>query len=605
MKFQWRLSLSAILLSTIISGCGVQSPSKPVISSAEQNQIKVTTLLTKAEKSKPIKSATLRAEAAQILLSLGEKDRAYKVLNDIDISLLSPAIRFDIAKLKAEAAIEQQNPDQALQHLSTFETVNKTDLLASQEIEVLQLQAQAFNQQNEIHSEIKALIKLSLLLDGNQAKQQIHDGIWDRLIQLDSATLSILLRNGNNSYFEQGWLELINELSSSTQLDTQYQAINNWSALWEAHPARTLPPSALSNLSTVTFNANKIAILLPLEGKLAKAATAIKEGILMAHFRGQQPNKPSPELLFLDSEKINTPIQLASILEEQQVGLVIGPLSKEYVTTLTSDTHIRTPILTLNYSEESTKEGLYQFGLSTNDEAQQIAIKAWNDGVRKAAVLTPNSKWGNKVESAFSEYFTQLGGQVVSRHAFGEVSEYSDDIASFLGTKESTDRYKALRQVVNTRRIEFEEHRRQDIDAIILTALPNDARQLTPILAFNFAGDLPIYATSHIYSGTSDAIQDQDLNKIKFIGTPWNLKPASQSKVLISQQRTDTNTRFGRLYALGLDAYRIYPYLQQLSSLPGAEIAGETGKISIDNNGIIKRELIWAEFKEGSPSIVE
>jgi outer membrane PBP1 activator LpoA protein len=124
MKFQWRLSLSAILLSTIISGCGVQSPSKPVISSAEQNQIKVTTLLTKAEKSKPIKSATLRAEAAQILLSLGEKDRAYKVLNDIDISLLSPTIRFDIAKLKVEAAIEQQNPDQALQHLSTFETVN-------------------------------------------------------------------------------------------------------------------------------------------------------------------------------------------------------------------------------------------------------------------------------------------------------------------------------------------------------------------------------------------------------------------------------------------------------------------------------------------------
>ena len=325
----------------------------------------------------------------------------------------------------------------------------------------------------------------------------------------------------------------------------------------------------------------------------------------MAHFREQQPNTPSPELLFLDSEKINTPIQLASILEEQQVGLVIGPLSKEYVTTLTSDTHIKTPILTLNYSEESTKEGLYQFGLSTNDEAQQIAIKAWNDGVKKAAVLTPNSKWGNKVESAFSEYFTQLGGQVVSRHAFGEVSEYSDDIASFLGTKESTDRYKALRQVVNTRKIEFEEHRRQDIDAIILTALPNDARQLTPILAFNFAGDLPIYATSHIYSGTNDAIQDQDLNKIKFIGTPWSLKPASQSKVLISQQRTDTNTRFGRLYALGLDAYRIYPYLQQLSSLPGAEIAGETGKISIDNNGIIKRELIWAEFKEGSPSIIE
>lgn len=605
MKFQWRLSLTAILLSTIISGCSVQTTSKPTLSNTEQQRNRAGVLLQKAENAKPIKSAELRAEAAQILLALGQKENAYNVLDSIDISLLPPSMRFNIATLKAEAAIEQNQPEAALEHLSTLQANSKTGLPKDQEIIFLELQAQAYKQQKALFAEVKSLTKLSLILESNQAKQTIHDEIWNRLLMLDPTTRTTLLRQGNNSYYEQGWLELINELSNNKQLDTQHQAISNWATLWEAHPARTLPPSALSGLSKQSYSANKIAVLLPLEGKFAKAAAAIKEGILMAHFRQQQPGKSSPELLFLNSEVINTPIQLQAILSEQKVDLVIGPLSKDYVTTLASDGHISTPILALNYADDQNREGLYQFGLSTDDEAKQIAAQAWNDGIRNAAILTPKSKWGEKVETAFREHFSALGGNIVTAHNFGATEEFSADIGTFLGTDISKERYKKVRQAIYTRKIEFEEHRRQDIDAIILTALPNDARQLTPILAFNFAGDLPIYATSHLFSGTNDPIQDQDLNRIKFLGTPWSLKPPSQNKVLISQQRTDTNSRFGRLYALGLDAYRIYPYLQQLSALPGTEIDGETGKLSISPNGKVNRKLVWAEYKEGTPQLFE
>jgi len=605
MKFQWRLSLTAILLSTIISGCSVQTTSKPALSDTEQQRNRAGTLLQKAENAKPIKSAELRAEAAQILLALGQKENAYNVLDSIDISLLPPSMRFNIAKLKAEAAIEQNQPEAALEYLSALQANSQTGLPKEQEIVFLELQAQAYKQQKALFAEVKSLTKLSLILESNQAKQTIHDEIWNRLLMLDPATRATLLRQGNNSYYEQGWLELINELSNNKQLDTQHQAISNWATLWEAHPARTLPPSALSGLSKQSYSANKIAVLLPLEGKFAKAAAAIKEGILMAHFRQQQPGKPSPELLFLNSEVINTPIQLQAILSEQQIDLVIGPLSKDYVTTLASDGHISTPILALNYADDQNREGFYQFGLSTDDEAKQIAAQAWNDGIRNAAILTPKSKWGEKVETAFREHFSALGGNIVTAHNFGATEDFSADIGTFLGTDISKQRYKQVRQAIYTRKIEFEEHRRQDIDAIILTALPNDARQLTPILAFNFAGDLPIYATSHLFSGTNNPIQDQDLNRIKFLGTPWSLKPPSQNKVLISQQRTDTNSRFGRLYALGLDAYRIYPYLQQLSALPGTEIDGETGKLSINPNGKVNRKLVWAEYKEGTPQLFE
>lgn len=604
MKFNWRLSLSAIAISTVIAGCSVPvQDNQPGKTSTERSQAQVEKLLLKADQSKPIKSAKLRAEAAQLLLKMGNKADAALVLEQIDVSLLPPSMRFDIAKLQAEASLSQNRPEIALSQLERFSENNPEKLVTEQEIALLKLKAEAFNLQKETMAEITSLIRLSTLLDSNEAKQQIHDDIWNKLLTLDHNILNNQVRSGTNNYYEQGWLELINELSRTTQLDAQHQAIANWSQLWESHPARTILPSSLKGLSQQIASVSKIAVLLPFEGKLAKPANAIKEGLMTAHFRSQIPGKPSPELLFLDSGKINTPVQLASIINEQAIDLIIGPLTKDYVNALIADQHVTTPVLALNYSDQSSREGLYQFGLSAEDEARQIAKKLWQDGAKSAAVLTPASNWGEKISTTFADHFRELGGTVVTQDTFGDTSAFSEDIARFLATDKSKLRYKRVRELAYTHKIEFEEHRRQDIDAIVLTALPNDARQITPILAFNFAGDLPIYATSHVYSGTADPIQDQDLNNIQFLDTPWSLKAPSQDKVLISQQRNNTNSRFGRLYALGLDAYRIYPYLQQLSSLPNAEIQGETGKLSIDQSGRVTRSLIWATYKEGMPQV--
>ncbi len=604
MKFNWRLSLCAITISTLVVGCAApiqhnQSAQKP----AQQNQAQITSLLQKADRSKPIKSARLKAEAARLLLSMGKKSDAALVLEQINVALLPPGMRFDIAKLQAEASISQNRPEVALDQLERFSASNQEKLLTEQKITLLKLKAEAFELQKETVAEVKSLIKLSLLLESNEAKQQIHDDIWKKLLILDHTTVNTLLRSGTNSYYEQGWLELINELSSTTQLDAQHQSIANWSQLWESHPAKTILPTPLKGLGQQALNVSKIAVLLPFTGNLAKHANVIKEGLMTAHFRHRTAGRAIPEMLFLDSGKINTPIQLASIINEQNIDLVIGPLTKDYVNVLAADQHITIPILALNYGDQVSREGLYQFGLSADDEARQIAEKLWQDGARTVAVLTPTSTWGERISVAFTQHFKALGGTVAVRDTFGETSALSEDIARFLATDKSKQRYKRIKQLVYTRNIEFEEHRRQDIDAIVLSALPNDARQIIPILAFNFAGDLPIYATSHVYSGTTDPVQDQDLNNIQFLDTPWNLKPPSQDKVLISQQRNNTNSRFGRLYALGLDAYRIVPYLQQLSALPNAEIQGETGKLSIDPSGRVTRTLIWATYKEGMPQI--
>ena len=609
MKFQWRLSLYTLVLALFLAGCAPTTGLKQVETptSAETLENKVEQLLTKATQSelaKPAQASLLRAQAVDLLQQTGDSEQIPTLLNQINTTLLPTDMRLRFTLLKAKAAFEQQQHFVAINSVENLLFDQTFTLEPQDRIKLLALKAEAQLASEQPFPALKTLIEISLLQD-NEQRQITHDLIWSQLSGLERALLSAQLRAGDNTYYEQGWLELINELSNNTQLDTQHQAFSNWQTLWQSHPANTLPPSALQGLDGDTLQAQKIAILLPFTGKLANAADAIKTGILMAHYRSQIGSQSAPELLFLDSTLINSPNALEAITQRQGVDLIIGPLTKEYVTDLINAQNLSTPVLALNHADRVSREGVVQFGLSTEPEAQQLAERIKAEGHNRVAVLVPNTQWGEQLSQQFIKHFTALDGKAHSQVLYGSTDQFSDDVARLLNTDASKQRYKRIRQVLYTQKLEFEEHRRTDIDAIVLAALPNNARQLAPILAFNFAGDLPIYATSHLYSGSPESVQDQDLNRITFIDMPWNLQNPSQNKVLLAQQRNDTNTRLGRLYALGLDAYRLYPYLKQLTALPNTQINGETGALSIDQTGRVDRKLVWAQFKNGIPQLIE
>ncbi|MFW1677557.1 penicillin-binding protein activator [Pontibacter sp. JAM-7] len=599
MKFSYRLSLLTLCV-LVISACSNNLPRPTVEDATPENQVE--SLLKQSTSAKPIRAAELRMEAAKLLLTLNEKQRALSVLDQIDLSLLTPSLRFDIAKLKAKAALEQSDARQALIYLDQIPEASSNDYPAAQAIEYRELRAEAYQQQNDPLSEVRELIKIALLTPAAE-QQPLHDRIWDLLLQFNPDTLRQLIQSGTNSYFEQGWLELAMTLLSNTALDSQNQALQRWQALWTDHPANALPPSQLSNMNTAQLNAQKVAVLLPNSGQLSGPATAIKEGILQAHFRDGSLTKP--ELLFLDSSQINSPFQLIPLLNTLEIDLIIGPLDKEFVIQLADQGTLTSPVLALNYSEGPSAAQLFQFGLSAEDEARQAATKMWQDGHRQVASITPATEWGSRIASAFNQQFTELGGKVITQTQLGNIDTFAGSIASLLNTDASQSRFKALKQRLPGIKLEFEEHRRTDIDAIYLTALPNDARQIKPILAFNFAGDLPIYASSHVYSGSQNPVLDQDLNGIHFCASPWTLQPPSQDKILLTQQRANAESRFGRLYALGLDAYHVYPYLNQLQAVPGTQIQGETGQLSINTRGEIVRTLLWARFRDGVPQLIE
>jgi hypothetical protein len=58
-------------------------------------------------------------------------------------------------------------------------------------------------------------------------------------------------------------------------------------------------------------------------------------------------------------------------------------------------------------------------------------------------------------------------------------------------------------------------------------------------------------------------------------------------------------TSLGRLYAMGIDAYRLAPSLEQLTALPDSQVDGLSGKLSLGTGQRIQRQLQWAEFRAG------
>ncbi|SIT09344.1 hypothetical protein SAMN05421760_11453 [Neptunomonas antarctica] len=599
-----RLSLT-VALTSFIAGCAMPPISPPLVISSQSStayqDIDIDSLLTQARQSTPIRAAELKLQAAQILADQGEPERAADILKDIDTSTLPPTLQFNVIRLQTQQALENNDGQQALSYLAympSLSTLPEGDALLSE-----QLYADAYSLNGQPLNEAKILIEGTNYIQDPEKLQMLHDRIWQALQSTNNADLYTALQQPNNNYLLQGWLELALAARSIADVTTQTNNIENWLNLWQLHPAAQLMPGTVASpQSAELINVARIGILLPSSGALASAAKAIQDGIMTAHYAQQNTGSSAPELIFIDSSLYTSADEILQSVVDKNLQLVIGPLDKDKVNSLSQYGSLPIPFLALNYIDENA-ENLYQFGLSAEDEARDAATQAINAGKRMALILTPDTDWGKRSETAFADTFTQLGGSVVERKTFIKDS-LNQDIAELLKTDESKNRAKSLRRVTGLN-FEFEERRRQDADVILLSARPQDARLIKPILSYYFAGDLPIYATSQVFSGEIDPASDLDLNGIMFGDIPWVLSPPSPNRLSLSAIRDNTDTRFGRLYALGIDAYNLYPYLQQLSAAQGAILQGETGQLSLTQNNKIHRHLQWAVFDNGTPRIIE
>jgi outer membrane PBP1 activator LpoA protein len=241
---------------------------------------------------------------------------------------------------------------------------------------------------------------------------------------------------------------------------------------------------------------------------------------------------------------------------------------------------------------------LVQFALAPEDEAREIADLAFGQGARNALVIRPQGDWGNKVAQALTEHWKELGGTIANSVTYSGREDYSASVKAALDIPASEQRAQAVKEALGTS-IEFNARRRQDVDVIfLLSGNSAEARSLKPLLAFHYAGSVPVYAISSVYSGIPDP-RDRDLDGINFVETPWlvGANPALKNAIAAGKTGTDNYTR---LNALGADAFLVQLQFRQLQGGADALFRGNTGLLSMDPKLRIQRELVLATFDEGA-----
>ena len=193
------------------------------------------------------------------------------------------------------------------------------------------------------------------------------------------------------------------------------------------------------------------------------------------------------------------------------------------------------------------------------------------------------------------------GRQIVGQSRYpSRENDYSQAIKSLLNLTNSQQRKTILQRVLGEP-IEYEPRQRRDLDMIFIAANARQARLIKPQLKFHRAQNLPVYATSHISSSEINRDKDRDLDEIRFVDAPWMLERGNNPEFAsINQLWPDSVQRFGRLYALGMDAYRIIPSLRRLLIKPES-VVFNTGELTVESSGRVKRALILATYQRGLP----
>jgi uncharacterized protein len=183
--------------------------------------------------------------------------------------------------------------------------------------------------------------------------------------------------------------------------------------------------------------------------------------------------------------------------------------------------------------------------------------------------------WGERLAGAFRNQWRRLGGTVAGQSIYDPTARgYEKTVGDLVGGA--------------------------DADILFLVSTNDLAHRLYPQIRVA-SSSLTVIATSHVYSGAFDAARDPVLAGLYFVDIPWMLDSDADgplSRRRLSGSSFEVANPLARLYAMGIDAYRIAPRLTGLSKNPGTFYPGQTGGLSIDSLGRVQRQLTLGRFTE-------
>ena len=603
--------------------------------------------LTAAATEQEPQRTTLQLRGGYYLARGGLWRQLESLLAGIDLNRLGADQQSGYRLLAAELALSRRQPDQALNLLGA---ITRPASLPDQGQYFYRLRAEASAMAGNDFEAARARVRLDQLLRDPSQRLDNQYRIWELLSGLSTPALE-QRQSSAQSEAMSGWIELV-LIGRTTRGDRQQwdRALAGWRTRYPGHPAEAaLLPDISRQVTRAGERPGHIAVLLPLSGRAAESASAIRDGILAAYYGGAAER---PELRFYDTGEDSTLVPaLYQHVVQDGAEFVIGPLLKQEVEKLAATRELPVSILALNQVDEqqeppalhetqpppqqsalpvpaqagresgdpaaapagtssppAARDGhagsLYQFGLAPEDEARQAAERLFDQGLSHVVALVPQTPWGERVVSAFSEHLTALGGRLLAVGQYQpDTADFKEPIQQVFNLDASKNRHRALENRLG-QKLHYEARRRQDVDAVFVLGFPEQVRLIRPQLRFHHAGNLPVFSTSHVYVATASPALDRDLDGLYFCDMPWVLDDYGDWAARRKQVSTlwpQRSQRYQRLFALGVDAYDLIPELGTLG-LPGfGAFPGATGQLSLDQRDMVHRKLEWAQFRGGIP----
>lgn len=509
-------------------------------------------------------AAHYQLRAAEAMRERGDLEGAARALSDLKRRRLhgDEPLRLDL--LDAEIALAHGDAAQAQALLAIGD-----DAPPNLRLRALELRARAESSAGDAFASARTRAQLDRLLSGAD-REQNRKQLLDTLATLDANTLKTRIEALPPSDPTRPWVE--------QALRKQGQMLAR-ELPRPSQPVGTMRPGEDGALEAEGYQPSKrVALLLPLNAQLAGVANSIRDGFLSAYFADRAERRP--EVRIYDAGK--TPAEAIAAYQQavaDGADRVVGPLQRESVGELFRQP-LTAHVLALNHPDtgEVPPPGNAEYGLLPEAEGAQVAERLRARGIARAALIVAEADWAERAARAFRAQF-EAGGGVIS----GETRLRDKEVNFATAITQATA---SLGDPIDS--------------AVFISLRPQQARLLLPQLKVANV-TAPVFATSHIYSGDGNATLDRDLEGVEFCDAPWLFGPlpGRPERSQMSGQIASANGVGARLFAFGLDAYALLPYIDWLIAHPDAYLSGATGELTADNFGRVHRLLSWARFVNG------
>lgn len=306
-----------------------------------------------------------------------------------------------------------------------------------------------------------------------------------------------------------------------------------------------------------------IALVLPLDASdYARAADAVRAGFLDAADAAGARGRVT--VIGHGDANVVAAFEKA---RDDGARVIVGPLVRNHLKQLATANIPLPPTIALNQLDDGTSlpPNTYTLALAIESDARVVARRARADGAAHAAVIVSEAPLMKRFAGAFTGEWLLSGGDEPTTFQFSPTPDGLATLRRELGG----DRF----------------------DVVIIAVEGSDAA-----LVKTFAPRVTTYASAQINQRTSLGTL-RDLDNVRVVDLPWLLTPDLPAFAHLPH-KSYPNVALDRLYALGIDAFRVADAFRD--GVPAQfALDGATGHLVLAEGGQIAREGTLGVFRQG------